>query len=99
MGLLSIFSLHRHVCVFPYIFASISGSMTRREILLGASAAQYMQGEFSKAAKLIETSLIEHPQDALSLRLAQNCYLATGDSYSALRCLARSMHTFDEKRR
>ena len=39
---------------------------------------------------------MENPQDAISLRLVQSCYMATGDSKNTLNCMARCMHTFDE---
>ena len=55
-----------------------------------------MQGEYSNTAKLLETSLMYHPHDIITLRLVQSCYIAIGDTKSVLNCLARAIYSIDE---
>ena len=88
--------IHRNRYPLYYFLYLLLGSLTRSETLLSAAAVQFSRGEISAAAKVIETSLMENPQDAISLRLVQSCYMATGDSKNPLNCMARCMHTFDE---
>lgn len=72
--------------------------ITRREVFFGAAAMEWRRGNYRKAGALLESSLLSCPEgDAVALRLAQDCYLAAGDSKNVLACVTRCLQLMDQK--
>ena len=76
-----------------------NGKLNKREAFVASAALAFSDGHYYKAAALLETSMLTHSQDLLALKLAQDCYLAAGDSHNVLGCVARWMQLFDERSR
>lgn len=72
-------------------------SIYNREKYFSAAALAWYTGEYSRAGSLLETSLLEYPNDTIALKLAQESYIIAGDSRNALGCVARCSHVFDSK--
>lgn len=71
--------------------------LTLRERYFGAAALQWQSGNYRRAGALFESSLMSSPVgDPIALRLAQDCYLAAGDSISVLGCVTRCMQLSDK---
>ena len=58
--------------------------LNERERYLGAASLQCVRGHYSEAAALLESAIMLNPGDAISLRLAQDCYIMAGDAKNAL---------------
>ena len=72
-------------------------NLDMREKYLGGAALAWFHGNYSSASSLLESCAISKSTgDILSLKLAQDCYIAMGDSQNALSCITRSMHTLDD---
>ena len=71
--------------------------MTKRETLLASGSLRFNLGDYATTIKLLETSLLDFPQDALTLKLLQECYIIIGDTKNVLNCLTRGMHIFEDK--
>ena len=74
-----------------------ANKLTSREKFFAAAALAWSKGACSKAALLLESSLLTHPADIVALRLMQDAYIAAGDSKSVLSCVARHLLFFDER--
>jgi tetratricopeptide (TPR) repeat protein len=74
----------------------VAGGMTDREVFVSAASVKYFLGDITGAAKLLESSLVLYPQDALVLRMVQDCYFELGDPDNALRCISRNMFASEE---
>jgi Flp pilus assembly protein TadD len=72
-------------------------SLNEREKLLSAGLYAWNEGLFYRAASLFESAVLLNPNDVLALRMAQDCYLTSGDSMSTLTCITRCLQTFDDK--
>lgn len=70
--------------------------LNERERYLGAASLQCVRGHYSKAAALLESAIMLNPGDAISLRLAQDCYTMAGDAKNALSCVTRCLQTMDD---
>ena len=73
------------------------GKLNEREAFIASAALAFSEGKYYRAAALLETNMLTNNQDILSLKLAQDCYLAAGDSHNVLSCVARWMPLFDER--
>jgi hypothetical protein len=78
-----------------YILLSVvfTELLDTRENLLSSAACAWYQGNYTTAAMLFETVLLEHPSDILALRLAQECYQLAGLSENVLGCIVRHPQT------
>jgi hypothetical protein len=72
-------------------------NISNREKYFSAAALAWSKGNYSKSGSLLECSIIENPQDTIALKLAQDSYLAAGDSKNVLGCIARCIHVFDDR--
>lgn len=70
--------------------------LNERERFLGAAGLQWFAGNFSNAAALLESAIMVNPGDAISLRLAQDCYMQAGDTKNVLSCVTRCLQTLDD---
>ena len=70
--------------------------LNERERYLGAAGLQWFAGNFSNAAAFLESAIMVNPGDAISLRLAQDCYMQAGDTKNALSCVTRCLQTLDD---
>ena len=70
--------------------------LNERERFLGAASLQCVRGHYTKAAALLESAIMLNPGDAISLRLAQDCYVMAGDAKNALSCVTRCLQTLDD---
>lgn len=70
--------------------------LNERERYLGAASLQCVRGHYSEAAALLESAIMLNPGDAISLRLAQDCYIMAGDAKNALSCVTRCLQTMDD---
>ncbi len=72
--------------------------LNEREQAYAAAALAWSQGKYTRCASLLEgISLnLNGNGDVLALRLAQDSYLALGDSKNALACIARSLQVLDD---
>ena len=75
----------------------VAGKLNARESFIASAALSFSEGQYNRAAALLETVLQGHPKDLIALKLAQECYLAAGDSRNVLGCVARWMQLFDER--
>ena len=72
--------------------------LTLRERYFGAAALAWRRGNYRLAGALLESSLLASPSgDAVALRLAQDCYLAAGDSKNVLGCVTRCLQIMDKQ--
>ena len=60
------------------------GKLNSRERFLSAAALAWYEGRYMAAGAYLESSLMTEPQDALTMRLAQDCYLEAGSAENAL---------------
>ena len=74
----------------------LSDSVSFRERSFAKAAILITTGDYRKAAQILESILLQIPSDALALKLAQDCYIAAGDSINALKCVARNLFYFEE---
>jgi len=75
-----------------------STRLTARERFYGAAAIHWMEGNYRKAGSLLESSILASPKgDPIALRLAQDCYMAAGDSKNVLGCVTRCLQLSDQK--
>lgn len=82
-------------CLTSLNLAMSRGELTKREEYLGAAALAWANGNYRLSGALLESCLIEFPSDIIALRLAQDAYLAAGDSRNVLGCVARSIQCLD----
>jgi hypothetical protein len=61
-----------------------TGKLNAREQFLSAAALAWYEGRYMTAGAYLESSLMTDPQDALTMRLAQDCYLEAGSAENAL---------------
>lgn len=66
-------------------------SLSQREQYLASAALAWSQGHYSRCSALLESVILLSPGDTLALRLAQDCYLAAGDSRNSLACVTRCL--------
>lgn len=71
------------------------GSASERERRHLAAARKWAQGETSEAVRGWETILVDHPTDALALRLAEDAYFFLGRSAAIRDCAARALPAWD----
>jgi tetratricopeptide (TPR) repeat protein len=71
------------------------GSASERERRHLAAAKAWAQGETSRAIFGWEMILIDHPTDALALRLAQDAYFFLGRSVAIRDCAARALSAWE----
>jgi len=70
--------------------------LSPREQYLAAAALAWSQGAYSRCAALLESAILLSPGDTLALRLAQDCYIVTGDARNSLGCVTRCLQTLDD---
>jgi len=75
---------------------AIQDKLTEREKYFAAAALCCADGNHLKAAALLESSIMKTENDILAVRLAQDCYLAVGDSKNALGCVTRCSQAFSD---
>lgn len=61
--------LTRFICV---------GSMNKRETLMSAALFRTVLGDFATAANLLETIMLDHANDVISMKYAQQAYYLLG---------------------
>jgi len=66
-------------------------SLSQREQYLASAALAWSQGHYSRCSALLESAILLSPGDTLALRLAQDSYLAAGDSRNSLACVTRCL--------
>jgi len=71
-------------------------SLNDREKYLASAAFCWSMGNYSKAGALLESCLALNPGDVIALRLAQDVYLASGDSRNVLGCITRCLQILDD---
>eukprot|EP00607_Mallomonas_marina_P006436 CAMPEP_0182426890 /NCGR_PEP_ID=MMETSP1167-20130531/13405_1 /TAXON_ID=2988 /ORGANISM="Mallomonas Sp, Strain CCMP3275" /LENGTH=597 /DNA_ID=CAMNT_0024608633 /DNA_START=230 /DNA_END=2023 /DNA_ORIENTATION=+ len=72
------------------------GKLTYRETYFTAAVIAWAQGHLHRAAALFESSIMKTENDALALRLAQECYLAAGDVKNTLLCVTRTLQVYND---
>lgn len=70
--------------------------LTIREKYFSAALVSWYKGNYLYSANLLESSLLHTSNDIIALRLAQDAYLASGDSRNALGCIVRCLHLFND---
>ena len=66
-----------------------TGLLSQREIFLSCALFQWLEGNYFKAALLLETNNSTNPHDTLSMKMAQDCHLACGYNIGSLMCITR----------
>ena len=71
-----------------------SDELTEREKYLTAALVAWRQSNYNKCGVLAESALLLNPLDAVAIKLAQDAYLAAGNSKNALGSVARVFNLF-----
>lgn len=69
--------------------------MSDREEIFAAAAASFADGNYLKAAAMMESLFIGRESDIIALKLAQDSYILAGDTTNTLGCIARYLHLFE----